>query len=30
MGLYILISRFNVGEERSYLILNYQFKELGS
>jgi len=30
MGSYVLIDRSNVGEERSYPILNYQSKELGS
>jgi len=28
MGSYVLIGRPNVGEERSYPILNYQSKEL--
>jgi len=28
MGSYVLIDRPNVGKERSYPILNYQFKEL--
>jgi len=30
MGLYVLIGRSNVGEERSYPILNYQSKGFGS
>jgi len=30
MGSYVLIGRPNVGEERSYPVLNYQSKELGS
>jgi len=30
MGSYVLIGRSNVDEERSYPILNYQSKKLGS
>jgi len=30
MGSYVLIGRPNVGEKKSYSILNFQSKELGS